>query len=117
MLRRVVRTNFDRLEFRRDRRYPVPPLVVRIQGRDYTSVNWSLTGFRIDAGDLGLSAGDGIAGSLHMSDIDHTCPFTAEVIWTEREEGDVGAKFIEIAPDCVAALDRMLSHRMRRGKH
>lgn len=114
MLRRVVRTNFDRLEFRRDRRYPVPLLVVCIQGRDYNSVNWSLGGFRIDARDLGLAVGDGVAGTLQMSHIDHICAFTAEIMWTHREEGDVGAKFIEIAPDCLAALDRMLSHRMSR---
>jgi len=116
MLRRLVRTNFDRLEFRRDRRYPVPPLVVRIQARDYTSVNWSLGGFRIDASDLALAVGDGVAGTLHMTHIDHTCAFTAEIIWTQREEGDIGAKFVEIAPDCVAALDRMLSHWMARRK-
>jgi len=114
MLRKVVRSYFDRLEFRRDRRYHVPPLVVRIQDRDYNSVNWSLGGFRIDAGDLGLAVGDGVAGTLYMSKIDHTCEFTAEIMWTHREEGDVGAKFVQIAPDCIAALDRMLSHWMAR---
>ena len=116
MLRRIVRTSFDRLEFRRDRRYPVPPILVRIQSRDYKSVNWSLGGFRIDARDLGLVVGDGIAGSLHMIDIDHTCDFTAEIVWADREEGEVGARFVEIAPDCLVALDRLLSQWLSRGK-
>jgi len=116
MLRRVVRTSFDRHEFRRDRRYPVPPILVRIQGRDYKSLNWSLGGFRIEARDLGLAVGDGIAGSLHMIQIDHTCDFTAEIIWADREEGDVGARFVEIAPDGLAALDRVLSEWMSRGR-
>ncbi|HTZ78690.1 MAG TPA: PilZ domain-containing protein [Stellaceae bacterium] len=116
MLRRVVRTNYDRREFRRDRRYPVPPILVRVQGRDYKSLNWSLGGFRIDARDLGLAVGDGIAGSLQMTHIDHTCDFIAEIVWTHREEGDVGAKFTEIAPDCLNALDRALSRWLARSK-
>ena len=54
MTQRIVRTNFDREESRRDRRQSMPPIVLRIAEREYAAVNWSLGGFQIDTLDRAL---------------------------------------------------------------
>jgi hypothetical protein len=105
-----------RVEFRRDRRNPVPPLVVRISGQDYPAVNWSLGGFQIDAGDLALAVGDGVEGLLYMPQMNRSCSFVGEIIWTRRELGTVGAKFTALAPNAVELLDGYMANWLKRGR-
>ena len=105
-----------RLEFRRDRRYPVPPLVVRIAERDYPAINWSLGGFQIDASDLALAVGDGVEGTLYMSEMDRSCSFVGEIIWTKSDQGTVGAKFTALAPNAVDLLDGYMAHWLKRSR-
>ena len=106
----------SRVEFRRDRRYPVPPLVVRILERDYPAVNWSLGGFQIDASDLALAVGDGVEGSLHMTETSRSCSFVGEIIWTRNERGTVGAKFTVLAPNAVELLDGYMAYWLKRSR-
>ena len=108
--------SIGRVEFRRDRRYPVPPLVVRITERDYPAVNWSLGGFQIEANDLALAIGDGVEGILHMVETDRSCSFVAEIIWTQGETGTVGAKFTALAPNAVELLDGYMAHWLKRSR-
>lgn len=105
-----------RVEFRRDRRYPVPPLVVRIAERDYVAVNWSLGGFQIDASDLALGVGDGVEGILYMSETKRSCSFVGEIIWTRSERGTVGAKFTALAPNAVELLDGYMAYWLKRSR-
>ena len=37
-----TRVSYDRREERRDKRYPLPALVITIDGELYETVNWSL---------------------------------------------------------------------------
>jgi hypothetical protein len=108
--------SIGRVEFRRDRRYPVPPLLVRIEGRDYPAVNWSLGGFQIEAGDLALALGDGVEGTLHMSETRRSCSFVAEIVWTGGQPGMVGAKFTALAPNAVELLDGYMAHWLKRSR-
>lgn len=108
--------SIGRVEFRRDRRYPVPPLVVRIMERDYRAVNWSLGGFQIEASDLALATGDGVEGILQMSALNRSCSFVAEIIWTGSERGAVGAKFTALAPNAVELLDSYMAYWLKRGR-
>ena len=108
--------SIGRVEFRRDRRYPVPPLLVRIQGRDYPALNWSLGGFQIEAEDLALALGDGVEGILHMPEMSRSCSFVAEIVWTGRERGAVGARFTALAPDAVGLLDGYMAHWLKRSR-
>ena len=103
-----------RVEFRRDRRYPVPPLVVRIAERDYPASNWSLGGFQIDASDLAFAVGDGVEGLLHMVEMDRSCSFVAEIMWTRSERGTIGAKFTALAPNAVELLDGYMAYWLKR---
>ena len=108
--------SIGRVEFRRDRRYPVPPLLVRIQGRDYPALNWSLGGFQIEAEDLALALGDGVEGILHMPEMSRSCNFVAEIVWTGRERGAVGASFTALAPNAVELLDGYMAHWLKRSR-
>ena len=108
--------SIGRVESRRDRRYPVPPLVVRITERDYAAVNWSLGGFQIDASGLAVSVGDGVEGVLHMVEVDRSCSFVAEIIWIRSETGAVGAKFTALAPNAVELLDGYMAYWLRRSR-
>lgn len=105
-----------RVEFRRDRRYPVPPLVVRIAGRDYPASNWSLGGFQVDASDVALAVGDGVEGLLHMVEMDRSCSFVAEIMWTRSERGTIGAKFTALAPNAVELLDGYMAYWLKRSR-
>ena len=108
--------SIGRVEFRRDRRYPVPPLVIRITGRDYAAVNWSLGGFQIEANDLALAVGDGVDGVLHMVETDRSCNFVAEIMWIESERRTVGAKFTTLAPNAVELLDGYMAYWLKRSR-
>ena len=108
--------SIGRVEFRRDRRYPVPPLVVRISERDYPAVNWSLGGFQIEARDLALAVGDGVEGTLHMSGMNRSCSFVGEIIWARGERGIVGAKFTALAPNAVDLLDGYMAYWLKRSR-
>ena len=68
----------------------------------------------IEADDLGLGVGDGVAGSLHMPGTGKSCAFVAEAVWTEREGGVVGAKFTELAATALEFLDRYMAHWIKR---
>lgn len=108
--------SIGRVEFRRDRRYPAPPLVVRIEGRDYPALNWSLGGFQIEAGDLALTIGDGVEGILYMSQTSRSCSFVGEIIWTERDPRAVGVKFTALAPNAVELLDGYMAYWLKRSR-
>lgn len=97
--------SIGRVEFRRDRRYPVPPLVVRIMERDYPALNWSLGGFQIDGSDLALAVGDGLEGFLHMSEMS-----------PGGEQGTVGVRFTALAPNAVELLDGYMAYWLKRSR-
>ena len=109
-----TRISLNRLEFRRDRRYPVPPVVVRIFDRDYPTVNWSLGGVQFAGPDLSLAVEDGIAGTLHMTETRNSFEFSAVVVWTDTQQGTVGARFTELPLHAVETLDRYLSQWLKR---
>lgn len=108
--------SIGRVEFRRDRRYPVPPLMVRITERDYPAANWSLGGFQIDASDLALAVGDGVEGLLQMVELNRSCNFVAEIMWTRSERGMIGAKFTALAPEAVELLDSYMAYWLKRSR-
>jgi PilZ domain len=114
MTPKTIRTSVDRLEFRRDRRHPVPPVVVRVSERDYPTVNWSLSGIQLAAQDLGLAVSDGIAGTLLMPESGNSFEFSAVVVWADAQQGTVGARFTDLPSHAVEMLDRYIAQWLRR---
>jgi hypothetical protein len=107
---KTIRTNFDREELRRDRRYPMPLITVSLAGLDYATANWSLGGFRLENGPQ-FSAGEAIAGLIRLADASEY-PFTAAAV---RSDADgAGFQFTELSLALVGALDRVASGRLRR---
>ncbi|HWI28962.1 MAG TPA: PilZ domain-containing protein [Stellaceae bacterium] len=107
---RIARTNFDRQEHRRDRRYAMPPLTVVIGGQEHATDNWSLGGFQL-SGDLAFAVGAMVNGTLHIDGSDGF-EFTAEVVRKDRENGAFGFRFHELTPLAVTKLDRALARRL-----
>jgi PilZ domain-containing protein len=107
---RIARTNFDRQEARRDRRYALPPLKVVIGGREFASDNWSLGGFQLTT-DLPLLVGAVVSGTLHVDGSDGF-EFTAQVVRKEEGSGALGFRFEELTPLAMTKLDRALARRL-----
>lgn len=108
---RIARTNFDRHEQRRDRRYALPPLTVIIDDRRYASDNWSLGGFHL-ACSLPLRVGAVVTGTLHVDGSDGFT-FTAAVVRKDVEgEGTIAFHFQELTPLAITNLDRALARRL-----
>ncbi|MGO8914900.1 MAG: PilZ domain-containing protein [Stellaceae bacterium] len=107
---RIARTNFDRQESRRDRRYALPPLTVTIGGQDYVTDNWSLGGFQLTSG-LPLEVGAVVTGTLQIDGSDGFA-FSASVVRQEAATGARGFRFQELTPLAVTKLDRALARRL-----
>lgn len=107
---RTLRTNFDRQESRRDRRYALPILKVTMGGEEHLSDNWSLGGFML-TGPLGLEVGATVSGTVKIEGSDGFA-FTAEVVRKEPDTGSFGFHFRDMTPLAVSTLDRALARRL-----
>lgn len=114
-MRKLIRTNFDRDEHRRDRRYVLPPITVTIAGQQHAVVDWSLGGFQ-PVGELPVVLGQQLDGTLSIADNDAVYPFTAEAVRHDETTNGFGFRFIEPSPLLIEALDRALRQRLG-GKH
>lgn len=107
---KLIRTNFDRHEMRRDRRYVAPAITVRVAGADHPIRDWSLSGFRPACG-MRVERGRQIAGALRIGASDKVHPFTAEAVRGDAQ-GAVGFRFLECAPGMARALEKAVVARM-----
>jgi hypothetical protein len=113
---RIARTNFDRQEHRRDRRYALPPLTIALGEREYATDNWSLGGFQLTAA-LPLAVGAMINGTFRVDGGDEF-GFAAELVRKDEAAGSLGFRFHELSPAALTRLDRALARRLvsrRRG--
>jgi len=106
---RTIRTNFDRQEARRDRRYSLP-LLVTFGGAQYTSNNWSLGGFQVTS-DHAFDIGAMVDGTLQI-DGKESLAFSALLVRKDSESGTLGFQFKELGPGAVEKLDRALARRL-----
>jgi hypothetical protein len=112
---KLIRTNFDRAEHRRDRRYVLPPVTVTIAGHEYAVADWSLGGFQ-PMGEIAVVIGQQVDGTLSIAGKDAAYAFTAEVMRRDEVTNGFGFRFIEPSSSLIAALDRALMDRLS-GKH
>jgi PilZ domain-containing protein len=106
-----TRTSYDRSEARRDRRYPLPTLIVVIDGKEHPSVNWSLGGFMLVGYEAELTVGAVLTGEFRFDD-SHSVPFTADVMRVGPAEGEVGARFRELADPAFSLLERGIRRKL-----
>jgi hypothetical protein len=113
---RVIRTNFDRHEVRRDRRYPLPPLVIAIDGVEYSTVNWSLGGFLISGFNKDAEHGKKLTGTLCLLDRPESIDFAGTVVRIdEPEPGLLAVQFTDLGDRGMSILDRIIARRLFRG--
>lgn len=111
---KTLRTNFDRPETRRDRRYALPPISVTLRdSRALAIANWSLGGFLLESGPR-YPVGETVAGKLTLADGGPSYDFSAEVV--RRGPDGTGFRFVDLSNALVGALDRMIVGRMFRRK-
>ena len=109
---RNVRTFFDPGEARRDRRYPIPSVVVTIAEKETVARNWSLSGLQIDRGDLTAETGAEITGAFRVDDGPRSYEFTAEVVRVDDPPGTLSLHFTQLPPGAVDDLDKALARRI-----
>jgi hypothetical protein len=107
---RTLRTNFDRRELRRDRRYPSPRVTVTIADIDYPTIDWSLGGFHIAEGPA-VAIGDRVSGVMRVDGSDASYEFNAEAVRADESQHGVGFHFVGLSPELVTALDRAALRR------
>ena len=108
---KVIRTNFDRHEARRDRRYLAPTITVSVSGTDYVIRNWSLGGFEASEA-MDLPLGGQIAGLIRIDGRGVAYAFTAEAVRDDAANRAVGFRFVGLSPALSHALDRAVAARM-----
>ncbi len=101
---------------RRDKRVSVMPIQIEIEGKSYTTTDWSLGGFLIEEYSGRLSAGDEImvaiqviAGAVEFSHVAR-----AEVIRNDTRSGQLAANFLQLDNATIANLEGWLTGRLRR---
>jgi len=107
---KLIRTNFDRHEMRRDRRYCSPAITVRVAGIDHPVRDWSLTGFRPACG-MRVERGGRIAGALRIAASGAVHPFAAEAVRGDAQ-GVTAFRFVECSGSLARALERAVVARM-----
>lgn len=110
---RVVRTTFSKEEGRRDRRYPLPPLVVAIDGVEYSTVNWSLGGFLLSGYNKPVQPGQSLCGTVLLIGRPETIDFTGMVLRRdERQPGNLAVQFTDLDERGITILDRVIARRL-----
>jgi len=108
---KVIRTNFDHHEMRRDQRYDAPPVVVSFAGSDHPTVNWSLGGFLLADGPESLP-GAVLPGRLRLAEADQAYPISAEFVRQGETANSMAFRFVEPSGELVTALDRAVFARL-----
>ena len=113
---KTIRTNFDRHEMRRDRRYALPPLAVSINGTEFTARNWSLGGFQLSQGPS-VALGAHIGGTIRVAGDGKPYNFTAEAVRRGNGAHGMSFRFRGLSPDLITALDRAVMRRFAGRRH
>jgi hypothetical protein len=110
------RVSYFPQEDRRDRRYPLPTLIISIGGIEYGTINWSLGGFLITGFDRKAVRGQSITGMLRAVNQPQGLPFVATVVRTGDPEPDcLAAKFEDLGELGISMLERIITRRLFRG--
>ena len=97
-LRRYFRDRDRRQHLRTDH----PRLVMEMDGKRYTTMDWSLGGFRLERYHIELRPGDHIMGSVAFGS-NPSGEFVAEMIGV-GEDGSIGLRLMEISPAVFVAM-------------
>jgi hypothetical protein len=106
-----TRTSYDKGDNRRDKRYPLPALVVVLSGQEYRTRNWSLGGLRLSGVPRSLNIGDEFNGEFRLADGTDRAGFHGDVVWIDLPSREFGVRFLELGLHAIELLDGALAHR------
>jgi len=90
-------------ERRRHRRIYGRPIKVVLEDQSYKTLDWSLGGFRIKNFHRDLKRGERLSGVIGPFARVKSGECVVEIVRV-AENGDIGAKFVEIAPKIFVAM-------------
>jgi hypothetical protein len=90
-------------ERRQHPRISRPAMTVKVNGRSYLALDWSLGGCRLKAGVGEFQVKQRVTGSVRLEAFDDTGVFAAEVVRL-NPDGDVGLRWVEISPVLFQAM-------------
>jgi hypothetical protein len=109
-----TRVTFERHNDRRDHRYPLPPLVIIIDGAEYSTINWSLGGFLVTGFDRKVAPGQTITGMLRTFE-EPGFAFTATVVRSGETAPDhLAVKFSDLSERGLSVLEHIITRRLFR---
>lgn len=108
---KIIRTNFDHHEMRRDRRYEAPPVLLDFAGSEHETVNWSLGGFLLAHGPK-TAPGTVLSGRLRLAGGAAACAMSAEYLRPGDTAESMAFRFVEKSDELVTILDRAVFKRL-----
>jgi hypothetical protein len=106
-----TRTSYDKGDNRRDKRYPLPALVVILSGQEYRTRNWSLGGLRLSGVPKSLNVGDEFNGEFRLAEGAERAPFRGDLVWVDARSREFGVRFLELGMHAIELLDGALARR------
>lgn len=79
------------------------PLKVRVEGKTYKTLDWSLGGFRIKGYHRHLEVGERISGKVSLPHGASAGDIVIEIMRV-TDDSDVGVRFLEITPRTFVAM-------------
>src|ERR687886_433964 len=99
-----TRTSFDKGDHRRDRRYPLPALVVILDGEEFPTLDWSLGGLRLSGAPASLKVGDEFYGEFRVADEGGKASFRGDVIRIDPQGREFAIRFLELGLHAIELL-------------
>lgn len=109
-----TRTSYDKGDSRRDKRYPVPSLVMILYGEEYETKDWSLGGLRLSGLPKSLKVGDEFYGEFRVGDGEQRASFRGDVVRVDARSREFAIRFLELGLNAIELLDGALARRFLR---
>src|SRR5277367_3198269 len=94
---RSTKISFDPREDRRDKRYPLPPVSITIDGVEYVTVNWSLGGFLLSGFEAPVKPAERVVGKLQVNKDVEPVEFSGVVVrLDEPKKGNLAVQFVDL---------------------
>jgi hypothetical protein len=117
MIGRAYTRSYSSNDQRRDKRWRLPPLSVRIGDQDCVTHNYSLGGMLVGGYSRPPSVGTELSGRLCLAaaeDPSETAPFQATVVRRGKRADEVAVQFTRLSPDAFSLLEACMLGTYRR---
>lgn len=98
-------------ERRHDKRLPLPVFTVRIEDREYQSLNWSLGGFLLGPLDFSYFIGENVIMLLKIDEQGSEMEIPGEIIRLDGEAMNFAVKFTEMNPGLYRFFEQAFTAR------